>query len=1447
MKLCQISIITLLLFHLISLRATEISGYVSGVWEETGNPYNINSDITIPDGETLLIKAGVKVVFKGEYLFNVQGRLLTQGANNEKMITMTADNTWRGLRFVNIDEKNEVSILKNTKITNGSATGSNLNKYGGAIYINPKSKLIISGCELVGNQAILKGGAIYAESDYPLLIENTIIKNNKAKATNSLGADGGGIYFANGSKATLINNAISGNIAESGQYGGHGGGICFYMSTVKQTGNLIAKNTADNGGGIFSYASNTQSENLTIADNKATVQGGGISCYQSNDSFLNTIVAGNTTSNGNSLQIFESNVPNSNPDQQPLQLNYCMVEGSYYSNSSNVTNEVFGSNNFKGTGIHPYQLKHSSNAINAGKFDSDDDYSISTKDSKAITSLTNLTNYTFKVYINDLEYEVTLASDPSDQATTVTALNDAIAASLPDSPRLENMLQAKNGTAANTVVIASNAASTSTLGQGFSLARGSQGADVLTVLELDPGNYYSTPAEDLAGNPRIYDGTDTPDKIDLGAYEYQNNPMGAGPIFDDFAAHVTSSEELVLNADLLDNSSFQIILNGTNPPLPISFGDLTLTDINSVVAAVNTALTTAGIHNTIDAVQGVGNRVTLQFDPVNYPDYDVSGKHFQVMVPTNGTNALTILKLQAGTYVNANEDIDKDGASVKEGYEIFLGAHATDIDAVSDPNQAPKYKIVSVDPPLPNYANNMVINEISGLFSWKTTSFDAGEYTVGICAYSGDPEVSEGTNAYQDTVQTIKLTVNEDPGGAGHDDNTFSLNPPTGDVYCTELETINFSVTNESNLPYAFEWWAKKKSETNYDSVATGANYTFSGSQGLGRYDVRLKIKEGQDARSTVENKDWDVTVIPAGWEPENTGINHQIIIPASIVTGAAGHLASHDLVGAFYTADIEGETVQKCAGYIEVLEGAGNNVALTIWGNNGNSTAKNGYDAGETMVFKTWHFDESTGENWFYDLDASQGAGHGYVDQSSQAYLNSDDNKFKVNGVSQFDGNFILTKRVNYDLQIRSGWSIVSLPTLPPIAAERNLNELLKTISSKIVIIKNYQGDIFFPAEDGNLNQIGNWDPKQAYRICTSDSVVLKVNGHDLLNSGDPSAAATTPAATIDYMTAEGWYLIPYPRHTEDAIGNVLVTNNSGSLANSDFGVVKDWEGKVYTTNPAVDQIGNLKTGEGYQIQILNNNGHTIVFNQNSVAKEDFTIKDLVENSFNPKSDRKGIKKQRGFKNTDNNATIIIPNSAIEGRLNNGDELAVYSKTHALFVGCGVYQNNTTGITIWGDDTYTDEVDGLEPGEEYVIQVNLDANGVPEKEFYNISFAQGSNSYQPDAINIIEAIGSIGAPTDIAENLPKVTKLYQNYPNPFNPSTTIKFDLSKSSQVVLEVYNYKGEKISTLINGKMEAGAYNIKWNGKDSHHNLVSAGVYYIKMKADNYSKIKRAVLIK
>ncbi len=97
------------------------------------------------------------------------------------------------------------------------------------------------------------------------------------------------------------------------------------------------------------------------------------------------------------------------------------------------------------------------------------------------------------------------------------------------------------------------------------------------------------------------------------------------------------------------------------------------------------------------------------------------------------------------------------------------------------------------------------------------------------------------------------------------------------------------------------------------------------------------------------------------------------------------------------------------------------------------------------------------------------------------------------------------------------------------------------------------------------------------------------------------------------------------------------------------------------------------------------------------------------------------------------------------------------------------------------------------------------------------------------------------------AQSLPMAAALHQNYPNPFNPSTEIRFDLPTAREVKLTIYNQVGQSIRTLVDRRMKAGAYALKWDGTDNAGQGVATGVYFYSIEAGDFSQIRKMTLVK
>jgi len=95
--------------------------------------------------------------------------------------------------------------------------------------------------------------------------------------------------------------------------------------------------------------------------------------------------------------------------------------------------------------------------------------------------------------------------------------------------------------------------------------------------------------------------------------------------------------------------------------------------------------------------------------------------------------------------------------------------------------------------------------------------------------------------------------------------------------------------------------------------------------------------------------------------------------------------------------------------------------------------------------------------------------------------------------------------------------------------------------------------------------------------------------------------------------------------------------------------------------------------------------------------------------------------------------------------------------------------------------------------------------------------------------------------------DIPTEFALKQNYPNPFNPSTTLRYELPKSSKVLLIIYNTLGQQVKIIVDENQSAGRKEVVWDGLDAFGKPVSSGVYICKIQAGDYIKTRKMILLK
>jgi hypothetical protein len=131
--------------------------------------------------------------------------------------------------------------------------------------------------------------------------------------------------------------------------------------------------------------------------------------------------------------------------------------------------------------------------------------------------------------------------------------------------------------------------------------------------------------------------------------------------------------------------------------------------------------------------------------------------------------------------------------------------------------------------------------------------------------------------------------------------------------------------------------------------------------------------------------------------------------------------------------------------------------------------------------------------------------------------------------------------------------------------------------------------------------------------------------------------------------------------------------------------------------------------------------------------------------------------------------------------------------------------------------------------GRSYELHTGGSPPIVPEK---------GANTYTL-------VIGSAQAVEEVKNRItPERFTLAQNYPNPFNNQTVIEYSIPESvsnRQVVLEVFDIQGRRVTTIVNEHQPAGFYTVNWNADN-----LASGVYIYRLRAGSFIKVQKMTLL-
>jgi len=288
----------------------EVSGPQSGVWI-SNNTYEVVGDISVPNGDTLIIEPGVHVEFMDYYSFYIFGTLIAAGTETDSIFFTSGQfpcnwGDWNEIKFEG--SSNDNSIISYTRIEYGK-TG---------IYCYSSNPTIINN-SIINNFYL---GILCEEYSSPIISDNTISNNSYFGilcedysspniSNNTITNNDGGIYLIDGYSSTICNNNISNN---------HNGIICLYYNGIRSLDSFhtINNNTiCNNYHGIFCYDNSPYILNNIICENHI-----GIELYTEPSSLeYNLFWENNTTAMGGLPDAF-GEIVTINANEDPCDIYY---------------------------------------------------------------------------------------------------------------------------------------------------------------------------------------------------------------------------------------------------------------------------------------------------------------------------------------------------------------------------------------------------------------------------------------------------------------------------------------------------------------------------------------------------------------------------------------------------------------------------------------------------------------------------------------------------------------------------------------------------------------------------------------------------------------------------------------------------------------------------------------------------------------------------------------------------------------------------------------------------------------------------------------------------------------------------------------------------------------------------------------------------------------------
>jgi hypothetical protein len=281
----------------------------------------------------------------------------------------------------------------------------------------------------------------------------------------------------------------------------------------------------------------------------------------------------------------------------------------------------------------------------------------------------------------------------------------------------------------------------------------------------------------------------------------------------------------------------------------------------------------------------------------------------------------------------------------------------------------------------------------------------------------------------------------------------------------------------------------------------------------------------------TLSKPDWQFR--------DSTGLSTIVKVPANINPKINGrNISVGDAIGVFFTRNSN----YYCAG---MKYWNGNDLEITVWGDDTNTPIKDGFNPNENYSIRVW--DAIKAEDVLSKVRYSQGP---------DKFIN---NSYSI--ISQLPIIYDTLK-----INLAKGWNMISSYNMPEFP---RMDSVFKDIKSQINLVKSSSGQTYIP--QFNINSIGNWDIKQGYQVFANEITTLVILG-DFVKPED-----------ITMNIPAGWSIISYLRNSQQNIATSL----SSLVSQNKLILAKNSTGSSYIPQFNINGIGNMKPGQAYQVYL--------------------------------------------------------------------------------------------------------------------------------------------------------------------------------------------------------------------------------------------------------------------